>query len=305
MSGIRRSGVRRIGLLVAVAAAACALAQPAGASQLIARDAKDVKLEVDRKGFALLTYRVRGHTVHTLVWGAVDAIDPNRNRKQVAFKVDYSGGWGTLGRGVWRHFRNVCKPTHVDIAWLVTACRAPDGSFWALQSWQRALRNYGAPSTGLADDWELRLSHWTGEVPKLEVGMGWAYRRFHSLWGRYTWRGHAIHGFASTPKGVPLDTFGRNLYVDTFNSAYGRGWHRENGFLSHVGTGGFCYGFYPHPPYPSGMGLRYRVSVSGPGVLPDAYWEGTPPQTYDREFDLAADERQRKLLANDPLCRPR
>jgi len=295
----------RIGLLIAVPVAACAFVPPAGASQLIARDAKGVKLEVDAKGRALLTYRTGERLRHVLAWGAVDAIQPTQHRKQVAFRVDYSGGWGSFGRDLWRDFHNVCKPTHVELTWLVTACRAPDGSFWALQSWQRGLRDYGVPSTGLNDDWELRLSHWTGELPELEVGIGWAYRRFHSLFGRYTWRGQGVYGFSATTRGNPLDTFGRNLYVDTFNSAYGKGWYRENSFLSHKGTGGFCYGFYPHAPRPSGMGERYRISVSGPGVLPDVFWTGTPPQTYERAFDLAADQQQAKLLANDPLCRPR
>ena len=32
-----------------------------------------------------------------------------------------------------------------------------------------------------------------------------------------------VFGFRSTPAGVPLDTFGRNIYVDTFDSAYGAG----------------------------------------------------------------------------------
>jgi hypothetical protein len=53
------------------------------------------------------------------------------------------------------------------------------------------------------------------------------------------------------------------------------------------------------------MGERYRMSVSGPGVLPDAFWEGTPPATYDRTFDLDADRRQAELLAQDRLCQPR
>ena len=53
------------------------------------------------------------------------------------------------------------------------------------------------------------------------------------------------------------------------------------------------------------MGERYRLTVSGPGVLPDAAWEGTPPAAYDRSFDLAADQKQTKLLAEDQLCRPR
>ena len=138
-----------------------------------------------------------------LAWGAVDAIHPNEHRKQVAFRVDYSGGWSSFGSDLWKDFRNVCKPTHVELTWLVTACRAPDGSFWALQSWQRGLRDYGVPSTGLKDDWELRLSHWTGELPKLEVGIGWAYRRFHSLFGRYTWRGQGVYGFSATTQREP------------------------------------------------------------------------------------------------------
>jgi hypothetical protein len=296
---------RRVALVVAVVAAACWIVPTAGASQLIARDATAVKLEVNRSGIALISYRVRGRARHVLAWGAVNAIHPTEKRSQVAFRVDYSGGWRTFGRTLQSSFRNACRPARVGLAWVVAACRAPDGTTWALQSWQRGLRNYGMPATGTRDDWELRLSHWKGPAPKLDVGIGWAYGRFHSLYGRYTWRGHAIHGFASTPAGLPLDTFGRNIYLDTLNSAYGRGWRRENGFLSHVGSGGFCYGFYPHGLRPSGMGERYRLSVSGPGVLPDAFWEGAPPTTYDRAYDLAADRRQAELLAGDPLCRPR
>ena len=299
------AGIRFLILALVAAALAVAVATPAQASQLIARDATQVKLRVNSGGKALISYRVGGRTRHVLAWGAVNAIHATQAREQVAFRVDYSGGWHSFGRTLKNGFRNVCRPTKVELGWLVAACRTPDGSYWALQSWQRGLRNYGMPATETRDDWELRLSHWTGAVPTLEVGIGWAYRRFHSLFGRYSWRGRGIHGFASTPAGVPLDSFGRNLYVDTLNSAYGPGWHRENGFLSHVGSGGFCYGFYPHGSRPSGMGQRYRMSVSGPGVLPDAFWEGTPPATYDRNFDLEADRKQAELLADDRLCQPR
>jgi hypothetical protein len=298
--------VRRVVQAVPLVACAALLAAPAAdASELIARNAKAVRLQVDRNGKALVSYRAHGRQWHVLVWGAVDAIHPTKRREQVAFRIDRSGGWRSYGRTLWKGFRNTCRPVKTDLAWRVTACRASDGSYWALQRWQRALRNFGAPSIGTRDDWELRLSHWTGELPRLEVGLGWAYRRFHSLYGRYTWRGQPIHGFASTPAGVPLDSFGRNLYLDTYNSAYGPGWHRENGFLSHVGTGGFCYGFYPHGSSRTGMGERYRITVSGPGVLPDVSWVGTPPASYDRSFDLAADAKQAKLLAGDGLCRPR
>jgi hypothetical protein len=291
--------------MVLLAAAASWFAPPADASQLIARDARGVKLEVGRNGMAELTYRARGKTWHVLAWGAVNAIHPTKKRRQVEFRVDYSGGWGTFGRPLWKGLRNTCRPASVRLAWLVTACRAADGSYWALQSWQRTLPNYGLPAKGIRAAWELRLSHWRGPLPKLEIGTGWAYGRFHSLFGRYTYRGQAVYGFESTPSGRPLDSFGRNIYVDTFNSAYGLGWQRENGFLSHMGSGGFCYGFYPHEERPSGMGERYRASVSGPGVLPDVSWQGLAPTVYDRNFDLAADQRQLALLGTDPLCRAR
>jgi hypothetical protein len=294
-------------LLVVLSAATtlAILAAPAEASQLIARDARSVRLEVDTHGHALISYRSEGKAHHVLAWGAVNAVAPTRKREQVRFHVDYSGGWASSGRDVWRAFRNTCRPAHVRLAWLLTACRARDGSYWALQSWQRTLPNYGLPASGIRGAWELRLSHWRGPLPRLEIATGWAYGRFHSLFGRYTYRGRPVFGFASTPQGVPLDSFGRNVDVDTFDSAYGPGWRRENAFLTHTGTGGFCYGFYPHQTRPSGMGTRYRATVSGPGVLPDVMWEGEAPGTYDPLYDRSEDALQLSLLGSDPRCQPR
>ena len=75
--------------------------------------------------------------------------------------------------------------------------------------------------------WELRLSHWRGVLPVLEIKLDWAYRRFHHLWGRFTYAGSPVYGFRVTPTGAPLDTFGRNLYVDTLDSSYGGGWNAK------------------------------------------------------------------------------
>jgi hypothetical protein len=291
-------------LAVAVTLAAV-LAPSAAPSQLIDRNARNVRLEVDGNGRALVTYRARGRLWHVLARGAENAIAPTRSRPQVAFRLDYSGGWGTYGRDVWRTFRNACRPAAPPLHWLVTACRAPDGSLWALQSWQRELPNYGARPTPAQASWELRLSHWTGQLPVLTIRFGWAYHRYQQLYGRYTYLGVPVHGFRSTASGQPLDSFGRNVYVDTFDSAYGPGWHRENSFLTHGVTGGFCYGFYPHGAHPSGRGKRVRATVIGPGVLPDVFWEGTPPLAYDPQFDLLANQDEASLLAGDPVCRPR
>ena len=114
------------------------------------------------------------------------------------------------------------------------------------------LPNYGLTPTPKQAVWELRLSHWTGDLPALTVNTNWAYRKFDHLFGTFLYDGAPVHGFRSTAGGNPLDSFGRNLYVDTFNSAYGAGWKRENSFLMHKGTGTFCYGFYPHGNRPVG-----------------------------------------------------
>ena len=100
---------------------------------------------------------------------------------------------------------------------MVAACKAADGSYWALQRWQRLKPNYG----GKRGEWELRLSHWSGALPVLQLWTDWAYRRFDHLYGRYTYQGAPVHGFRVTPQGSPLDDYGRNLYVDTRDSRYG------------------------------------------------------------------------------------
>jgi hypothetical protein len=287
-----------------VVLAALATAGPASASELIDRNASNVTLKVARNGQALVSYRARGKQWNVLSWGAVNAIQPTTARKQVEFKLDYSGGWGTYKRDVWKTLRNACRPYQgPELHWLVTACTAPDGSYWALQSWQRMLPNYGALPTAKQSVWELRLSHWSGPLAELSVELDWAYGKFDHLFGTFTYLGKPVHGFKAKPSGEPLDTFGRNLYVDTFNSAYGGGWRRENSFLTHKGTGVFCYGFYGHGARPMGKGERYRATIIGPGVTPDAYWESAAHAAYDRDLDLALQEQQKELYAGERDCK--
>jgi hypothetical protein len=294
---------KRLSLLAVLMVAAAVSAGPAAASEIIDRNATGVKLAVNDKGQAMLTYRARGRLWHVLVWGAVDAIHPTPSRPQTKFRVDYSGGWGTYKKKLWIGFKNACGPYQgPQLQWLVTACTAPDGSHWTIQSWQRMLPNYGLRPTAKQAVWELRLSHWTGEPAQLEVKLNWAYRRYHHIYGRFTYQGQPVYGFRSTSTGVPLDTFGRNLYLDTFNSAYGGGWKRENSFLMHKGTGAFCYGFYPHGSRPVGAGLKYRATIIGPGVTPDVYWEAEAPGAYNRELDVVANDEIRAL--GDTLCKP-
>ena len=297
-----------LGVVLVIVAAVPAAAD---GSRLIDRNAKQVRLAVSRDGRALLTYRTGGATRRVLVSGAVNALAPTTTRPQVDFKLDYSGN--AAG------FANGCKPYDgPDLPWLVTACRAPDGSYWAVQSWQRGLPNYGVEPTPTQAAQELRISHWTGPIATLEVGLDWIYGGlFHHLFGRVTYRGQPVHGFRSTRTGAPLDAYGRNLYLDTYNSAYGRGWHRENSFLAHKPTGAFCYGFYPARTAAGssaaaklrGNGERYRMTMIGPGVTPDVGWEGSglpdfnpaTPEHVAHEREMNA--RRATLAAGDGLCR--
>ncbi len=300
---------RTAGVLAAAALAVAAAPGLARASQLITRDAAGATLAVDANGEALVTYRQDGAVQHVLAWGAINAVPPSPGAHQVEFRLDYSGGWGSRHRLVWKGLANACRPYDgPPLHWLVAACTVPDGSYWALQSWQRNLPNVGlAPRTADERAWDLRLSHWSGELPKLWISLDWAYSQHYvHLFGSFTYAGTGVYGFRSTSAGSPLDAFGRNLYVDTFDSAYGPGWKRENSFLTHGPGGTFCYGFYPGQNgsgRPSGAGTRYRATIIGPGVTPDVYWEGPAPGAYDPTLEQQALTVERSLFADDRACR--
>ena len=297
---MRFLSVRSVWVLASVAALVAILgAGPAAASQLIDRNATHVTLAVNRKGEALITYRAGGVVKHVLAWGAVNALAPTQSRVQVSLHVDYAGGWGKYHRDYWKTFGHACGAyTGPALAWKVTACTAPDGSYWALQAWQRELPDFGRRPTAAQAVWELRLSHWTGALPVLAIETNWAYRQFDHLFGTFMYSGSSVYGFRSTSTGSPLDSYGRNVYLDTFDSAYGPGWRRENSFLTHRATGAFCYGFYPHGANPVGRGLRYRATIEGPGVTPDVMWQGPAPGPFDQAAQRLADAQIRALGDN-------
>jgi hypothetical protein len=277
----------RHALLALTLVIAASFASTASASQLIDRNAQGVKLDVNTKGEALLTYTAGGKLKHVLAWGAVNAIAPTRSRPQVALSLDYSGGYGKYKEDYWKTFKDTCGAYDGPaLAWKLIACKASDGSYWALQKWQRMLPNYGVAASPVQAVWELRLSHWTGDLPVLTIDTDWAWHQWDHLFGTYSYNDSPVYGFRSTAAGVPLDTFGRNIYVDTFDSSYGKGWKRENSFLAHTNTGAFCYSFNPHSSHPSGKGTQYRATVQGPGVTPDVMWQGDSPGTYDKALDL-------------------
>jgi hypothetical protein len=318
-------------------------ANSASASQLIDRNPTSPTLQLNAKGEALLTYRAHGQLRHVLAWGGINARAPSAGLPQVAFSLDYTGGYGKYFKNnataralaaEYRKIRGSAGATSSPIAaklrqlqkaadlhwktafhggcghytgptipWPVIECTASDGSNWAIQEWQRELPDYGVTPTAAQNVEELRLSHWTGPLPQLEVHTDWAYGgQYDHLFGTLTYLGQPAFGFRSTKTGNPLDNFGRNIYIDTFNSAYGAGWRRENSALTHKNTGAFCYAFVPQAGHPAGNGSRYRISVIGPGVTPDITWEGPTPGPYDAAADQTANAQIAAL--HDKICQP-
>jgi hypothetical protein len=281
---------RSVVLLVVLLVAATLDAAPAFGSAIIGRNTSHPTLAIDRQGRAHVSYTSGGRKTMLVASGAVNARAPSTSVPQVRFNIRYGVG----GKGV-------CLPYDgPPLAWLVKACKAPDGSYWALQRWQRLKPNYGG-TQGL---WELHLSHWTGPLAQLVVYQNWAYRRYRHIFGRLTYDGQGVYGFKATPAGSPLDGYGRNVYLDTFDSAYGNGWHRENSFLTHHRghtLGDFCYGFFPHSGHPVGKGTRYRATVEGPGVTPDVMWSAPDIGP----FDATVQDQQQTLERSwgDPKCR--
>jgi hypothetical protein len=319
-SDIRR--VRRVFLTCLVLV--LALPGVASAAQLIDRNASNVKIAVNAKGEALFTYNKADGPHHVLVWGAINAIAPQEGAHQAKFKLDYSGGWGSRHTLYWKKFGSACgRYDGPALANLVAACKAPDGSYWAAQSWPQPLPDLGfTPWTeALRAQW-LEVSHWSGDIAQLETGSDWVYGgRFQSLFGRLTYRGVPVYGFGTTRFGAPTDGFGSLVYLDTYNSVYGQGWRRENSFVSHNPTGVFCYGFYPFDPtkggyqYPTGWtalrgpgtGEKYRLTASGPGVTPNisVIVQGLHPFDKANPGDVTLQQQQASVLLswNDRLCR--
>jgi hypothetical protein len=280
--------------LTASVVALLTLAGTAAASNLVTDSATNVRLAVSSSA-ALITYTRNGLAQQAYAWGAVNARFPSRVRPQVEFQVAYNRGHAAPGG---------CLPYDgPPLPWLVVACRAPDGSYWAVQSWRRRLPNYGLAPTPDQAVLELRVSHWKGPLHVFTVKQDWAYRRFHHLYGSVAYLGHPMYGFATTSWGDPTDRYGVLIYVDTFNSAYGAGWQRENSFVTHKPKGIFCYGFYPHAGHPPGRGANYRATVVGPGVLPDTMWSRPAVGDYNAVLDRIANEEQRRAYS-DGLCRP-
>lgn len=314
---VRSPPVRGVLTACTVGLAALVVASAAPASQPIADAAPEsARLAVDADGVALLTFRrLDGRVRRVLAWGAVDARERTAGVPQVRFRLDYSGGLESRGRAAWKTFRDRCAPYDgPPLPLLVAACKSVDGTYWALQSWQRRLPMRGVePFRPDQAAPELHLSHWSGPLPVLEVSPNWTYGgRWQGLFGRLTYRGTPVFGFR-TPSSRRGDPYARYVYVDTLDSAYGPGWRHDAGKVLHLRNGAFCYSFVPQPTPPHypvqevrgpGNGRRHRVTVMGPGVTPVVQWEGDGLGPYDPGRDEAFNALFDLLVGpDDAVCR--
>jgi hypothetical protein len=278
----------------------------ADASALVAAAARQPTLIVNRHHIARVSYTDRlGRRHRVLAWGAVGAIAPTTTRRQVRFRFDFSGGYGSFGAGYWRRMRNTCRPySGPALVHVVAACTDTDGSFWALQTWERLLPDGGWPGTRRQRAPELHLSHWRGGLPRLMVLTDWAASgRYDHLFGRLTYAGHAVYGFGATSVGSPLDGFGRNVYVDVHDPPWGRGWYRFNSGLTHRPGGDFCFGMYALAGRTSpARGDAYRATVMGPGVTPIVRWTGPAPGAYNASLDATRNVQQQAIAPAGDSC---
>ncbi len=309
----------RLSALVACAALlVVGLPATAGASEALSDvNLKLLRFGVNTKGEALVSYVTQeGKRRNVLAWGAVNANAPTDQAvAQVRFRFDYAGGWGKYRQaGYWKRFVDGCKPySGPELPYFVAGCRAPDGSLWALQAWQRLQPLLGfEPWLPRHTAWEFHLSHWTTALPVLELHRHWTYGgQWQGVFGRLSYLGQPVHGFGSNAVGNPRDRYGRNIYLDTLNSVYGPGWKREAGILAHRPTGTFCHSFVPQksfPGYPSqgvrppAPGERYRATAMGPGVTPIVQTEVPGATTSDRAAQSSILETWNTLMSGDRIC---
>jgi hypothetical protein len=302
---------RRVVLvLIGVALIVLAIVPPAGASYIVARNAKNPTLMVNRSGFALVQYtRPGGKRRNVFLWGAVNGVaNAALGMPQSSFKYDPTGGWVAFKNAKrWKQFRDACRDYDGPaLRFLVAGCTAPDGSYWALQEWVRLAPMRGLPPFKPEQRArELHVSHWSGELPLLEVWPNWTYGgRWQGFFGRLTYHGQPVYG-------PQASSFGQYVFIDTHNSIYGRGWKHDAAKALHRRNGGFCYSFVPqYPPrdYPThklrgpGLGDRHRVSVVGPGVTPIVSWEGPRLGPYDPAADALINARFDRIMRGDRVC---
>jgi len=301
-------------VLACVVAAGVLSPSTEASERISAESVTQVRLQVNRSGQALVSYvDPHGKLWKVLASGAINARHATVDVPQISFTKHYTSGRVSHRRPRGKRFTNACAAYDGPaLVLLVAACKAPDGSYWALQQWQRLQPMRGfEPFRREHTASELHLSHWDGQLPVLEVYQNWTYGGgLQGVFGRLSYLGVPVHGFR-TPSPKTNDPYSRMVYIDTFNSVYGPGWKRDTAIATHRPTGTFCYTFVtqaPPPGYPSsdargpGLGEQHRVTAMGPGVTPIVRWAGPRLGSYSDALDATINEVFDQVMAGDRMC---
>ena len=216
--------LRRSERLLLVLLAAVAATQAVASEPLQDANVAFVSLKVNAKGEALFTYRrADGRLRHVLAWGAINARAPSQEcRRCGSAGTTPAAGASTATAGTGGASRTAAaRTTAPRSSMLVAACKAPDGTYWTVQAWQRRL-----PLLGF--DPGFPLSRTGSSTSRTSPASCLSSRS--SRTGRTAVAGRACSaatrtsasrcsGSARTAKGVPKDKYGRNLYIDTLQLA--------------------------------------------------------------------------------------
>jgi hypothetical protein len=237
-SELGRTDVRRRTLIRATALG-CLLASlaagEAAASITVTRDARSAALRVDAGGYAEVTWTSAGGGQGSLLIAPDGAL---------RYGGRLTGADVSTGAGA------------PSIPFAIVIRRTPDGTLWALQAWRRLV----------SGSVELRFSRWRGDPTRLTLRAVCCKWGGENIEGRASFHGRPIYGRRSTPAGVPLDLYGRNVYLDSLR---GGGWMRMMGILTNRPTGYYSLWIRSY-----WQGSRYRGAIIGPNwgwtLAPDA-----------------------------------
>ena len=147
--------------------------------------------------------------------------------------------------------------------------------------------NYGLTATPKQSVWELRLSHWSGALPELTVNLNWAYRKYHHIFGSFTYLGRPVHGFKSTSRRQPARHLRPQPLPRHVRLRLRHGLDAREQLPDAQGHGQVLLRLLP-PRRPAG-GRGHASTArrsSAPASLPDIYWEAEALGAYDQAFDL-------------------
>ncbi len=318
---LKGMGMRRV-FLVAVLAGAFVVgalgASGAFGSVLLARSAKDVRLKITGGGKALVKYKRNGKRNYILAWGAINArAHPKCGRlqgplcgpPQVNMKHRRVFPGGRKGRTIINGPNHCKRYDGPKLAFVVAACKAPDGTYWVLQAWVRLGRVCTRANAGPK---ELRISHFSGPVAKLHLFLDWHTPHphvpnpvhFDHLFGWYDYKHQPVFGLRWDAQGVPLDGYGRVIYMHSRNARCGKGWRHNESGLSKPIHGQTCHTYGPAGSRRwLSTGDMYKATAMGPGVTPDVTWGPVPALTvFDPIWELTANELQEKLARGSKFC---